>query len=148
MTRPVEAPIDALSEAEAAEALTHLADEIAAHDIRYYQDEAPSLSDADYDALYQELEAIEAAHPELAVADSPTKRVIGAVLDGFVPVRHVVPMLSIRTETDTTAGGAQAFDARYGIPLDHVYAHNWIDYKDARYCEGCWLATLARTWGE
>ena len=38
--------------------------------------------------------------------------------------------------------------ARYGIPLDHVYAHNWIDFKDARYCEGCWLATLARTWGE
>ena len=38
--------------------------------------------------------------------------------------------------------------ARYGIPLDHVYAHNWIDYKDARYCEGCALATLARQWGE
>ena len=37
--------------------------------------------------------------------------------------------------------------ARYGIPLDHVYAHNWIDYKDARYCEGCTLATLARQWG-
>src|SRR5580693_4949447 len=38
--------------------------------------------------------------------------------------------------------------ARYGIPLDHVYAHNWIDYKDARYCEGCTLATMAREWGE
>jgi len=38
--------------------------------------------------------------------------------------------------------------ARYDIPLDHVYAHNWIDYKDARYCEGCALATLARQWGE
>jgi hypothetical protein len=38
--------------------------------------------------------------------------------------------------------------ARYNIPLDHVYAHNWIDYKDARYCEGCALATLAREWGE
>ena len=38
--------------------------------------------------------------------------------------------------------------ARYGIPLDHVYAHNWIDFKDARYCEGCALATLARQWGE
>jgi hypothetical protein len=42
----------------------------------------------------------------------------------------------------------QVLRARYGIPLDHVYAHNWIDFKDARYCEGCWLATLARTWGE
>src|ERR1700752_4012500 len=38
--------------------------------------------------------------------------------------------------------------ARYNIPLDHVYAHNWIDYKDARYCEGCALATMAREWGK
>jgi hypothetical protein len=38
--------------------------------------------------------------------------------------------------------------ARYGIPLERVYAHNWIDHKDARYCEGCALATLARQWGE
>jgi hypothetical protein len=38
--------------------------------------------------------------------------------------------------------------ARYGIPLDRVYAHNWIDYKDARYCEGCQLAKMAREWGE
>jgi hypothetical protein len=38
--------------------------------------------------------------------------------------------------------------ARYRIPLDHVYAHNWIDFKDARYCEGCALATLARQWGD
>jgi hypothetical protein len=38
--------------------------------------------------------------------------------------------------------------ARYSIPLDRVYAHNWIDYKDARYCEGCALATLAREWGD
>jgi len=38
--------------------------------------------------------------------------------------------------------------ARYGIPLERVYAHNWIDFKDARYCEGCALATLARQWGE
>src|SRR6202163_413000 len=38
--------------------------------------------------------------------------------------------------------------ARYGIPIERIYAHNWIDYKDARYCEGCALATLARQWGE
>jgi len=38
--------------------------------------------------------------------------------------------------------------ARYDIPAGRVYAHNWIDYKDARYCEGCTLATLAREWGE
>jgi hypothetical protein len=38
--------------------------------------------------------------------------------------------------------------ARYGIPLERVYAHNWIDFKDARYCEGCELAKMAREWGE
>ena len=42
----------------------------------------------------------------------------------------------------------RVLQARYGIPLERVYAHNWIDYKDARYCEGCTLATLARQWGE
>ncbi len=52
------------------------------------------------------------AYPQLITPESPTQRVIGAVLEGLAPVRHVVPMLSIRTETDTTAAGAQAFDAR------------------------------------
>jgi hypothetical protein len=42
----------------------------------------------------------------------------------------------------------KVLSARYGIPRDHVYAHNWIDFKDARYCEGCALATLAREWAE
>ena len=37
---------------------------------------------------------------------------------------------------------------RYGISAERIYAHNWIDYKDARYCEGCQLANLAREWGE
>jgi hypothetical protein len=38
--------------------------------------------------------------------------------------------------------------ARYGIPIERVYAHNWIDFKDARYCEGCSLAKMAREWGD
>ena len=41
----------------------------------------------------------------------------------------------------------RVLEARYGIPPERVYAHNWIDYKDARYCEGCALATLAREQG-
>ena len=82
------------------------------HAHKYYVLDEPSIPDAEYDRLFQELQALEAAHPELARADSPTQRVIGQVLDGFESVRHTVPMLSIRTETDTTAGGAQAFDAR------------------------------------
>jgi len=78
----------------------------------YYVLDAPELPDAEYDRRFQELQALEAAHPELLTPDSPTQRVIGAVLDGLTPVRHVVPMLSITTETDTSEGGAIAFDAR------------------------------------
>jgi len=82
------------------------------HAHRYYVLDAPEIADAEYDKLFQELQAIEAAHPGLLAADSPTQRVVGRVLAGFAPVRHALPMLSIRTETDTTAGGAEAFDAR------------------------------------
>ncbi len=77
----------------------------------YYVLDRPSVPDAEYDRLYRELEALEAEHPALRTPDSPTLRVGGAVLPEFAPVRHVVPMLSIRTETDTTADGALAFDA-------------------------------------
>ena len=79
---------------------------------RYYVHDAPVVPDAEYDRLYRELEALEAAHPSLRTPDSPTARVIGRVLEGFKPVRHAVPMLSIRTETDTSAAGAIAFDHR------------------------------------
>src|SRR4051812_25876789 len=78
------------------------------HAHRYYVLDDPQIPDAEYDRLFQELQAIETAHPELLTADSPTQRVIGRVLDGFVPVRHAVAMLSIRTETDTEASGAVA----------------------------------------
>jgi len=78
----------------------------------YYVLDAPVLPDAEYDRLFQQLQALEAAHPDLLTADSPTQRVIGRVLAGFTPVRHTVAMLSIRTETDTTASGATRFDER------------------------------------
>ena len=82
------------------------------HAHRYYTLDDPEIPDAEYDRLFQELQALEAIHPELQTADSPTRRVGGRVLDAFASVRHAVPMLSIRTETDTGASGAQAFDAR------------------------------------
>ncbi len=82
------------------------------HAHRYYVLDDPQIPDAEYDRLFQELQAIEAAHPELLTSDSPTQRVIGKVLDGFVPVVHALPMLSIRTETDTESSGALAFDTR------------------------------------
>ncbi len=78
----------------------------------YYVLDAPSVPDAEYDRLFQQLQALEGAYPDLVTPDSPTQRVIGAVMEGLTPVRHQVPMLSIRTETDTEATGAEAFDAR------------------------------------
>ena len=71
--------------------------EIEKHDHQYYVLDAPLISDDEYDRLFRELQALELAHPELLSADSPTQRVGGKVLDGFAPVRHLVPMLSIRT---------------------------------------------------
>ena len=86
--------------------------EIEQHNHRYYVLDDPLISDSEYDALFRELQAIEAAHPELLTPDSPTQRVGGRPLEMFQPVRHAVPMLSIRTETDTEASGAFAFDNR------------------------------------
>ncbi|AIJ47297.1 NAD-dependent DNA ligase LigA [Comamonas testosteroni] len=78
----------------------------------YYVLDAPTVPDGEYDRVYQQLEALEGAYPALVTPDSPTQRVIGAVLDGLTPVRHAVPMLSIQTETDNEATGAMAFDQR------------------------------------
>ena len=82
------------------------------HAHRYYVLDAPTIPDAEYDRLFQQLQALEARHPELITPDSPTLRVGGRPLEQFAPVRHAVPRLSIRTETDTEASGAQNFDAR------------------------------------
>ena len=82
------------------------------HAHRYYVEDAPTIPDAEYDRMFQELQAIEAQHPELVAPDSPTQRVGGRALEQFASVRHAVPMLSIRTETDTDASGARNFDTR------------------------------------
>ena len=78
----------------------------------YYTLDAPEIPDSEYDRLFRQLQEIEAQYPALLRTDSPTQRVGGAVLPEFSSVRHQVPMLSIRTETDTEATGAMAFDAR------------------------------------
>src|SRR6478672_13688020 len=82
------------------------------HAHQYYVLDAPEIPDAEYDRLFRELQALEAAHPELATPDSPTRRVGGAPARDLAPVRHEMPMLSIRTETDTEDTGAANFDAR------------------------------------
>ncbi|MEK8026302.1 NAD-dependent DNA ligase LigA [Pseudaquabacterium rugosum] len=97
--------------AEAARAAA-LRAQLTHHAERYYVFDAPEIPDAEYDRLFQELQALESRWPALRTADSPTQRVGGAVLDGFTPVPHAVPMLSIRTETDTEPTGATTFDTR------------------------------------
>src|SRR5215469_12743483 len=72
-----------------------LRDEIRRHEHLYYVLDAPELSDAEFDRLMQELKKIEAEHPELVTADSPTQRVGGKPREGFVKVAHSRPMLSL-----------------------------------------------------
>jgi DNA ligase (NAD+) len=84
-----------LTEAQAKAELKRLATEIGAHDKRYYQEDAPTVTDAEYDALRQRNAAIEARFPDLVRADSPSKRVGAAPTGKFKKVRHALPMLSL-----------------------------------------------------
>ncbi len=78
-----------------AERVEHLRTEICRHDALYYQDAKPEITDLEYDQLMRELRDLETKHPELDAEDSPTKKVGGAPIEGFVTVEHRVPMLSI-----------------------------------------------------
>ena len=97
---------------QAARRVVKLRQQIAEYDYWYYVKDAPLVPDAEYDKLFRELQSLESLHPELQSQESPTQRVGGRPLEMFKPVRHVVPMLSIRTETDISDQGAVAFDAR------------------------------------
>ena len=83
MTRPI------------AEQVARLRDTIRYHDRKYYVDAAPEITDREYDLLLQELQELEAAHPELVTPDSPTQRIGDAPVEQLVQVAHRVPMLSI-----------------------------------------------------
>ena len=100
----------AIAEAEAAEELARLADEIAAHDLRYYQDDAPAISDADYDALKRRNSELEAAFPHLVRDNSPSQRVGAPRAGQFSPVQHGVPMLSL--DNSFSEDEVREFDAR------------------------------------
>ena len=103
-------PVADLTEAEAVDELTQLADEIARHDIRYFQKDAPTISDAAYDALKQRNVEIEARFPHLVRENSPSLRIGAARSEQFSPVEHGVPMLSLDnafSDADTAE-----FDAR------------------------------------
>ncbi len=128
------------------------------HAHRYYVLDAPEIPDAEYDRLFRELQALEAAHPELLTPDSPTQRVGGKTLDHFASVRHAVPMLSIRTETDTEASGAQNFDARVRRELALAETDPPIEYAaepkfdglalNLRYEQGVLVQAATRGDGE
>ena len=90
-----ETAVDALSQAEAKAELKRLAAEISRHDKLYYQNDAPEIADADYDALRRRNAAIEARFPDLIRADSPSRRVGAPPATGFAKVRHPHPMLSL-----------------------------------------------------
>ncbi|ESW86396.1 NAD-dependent DNA ligase LigA [Mesorhizobium sp. C280B] len=90
-----EKPVDSLSESEAASELKRLAQEIAEHDRRYHGEDAPIITDAEYDALTRRNLAIEQRFPHLVREDSPSRRVGAPPAEGFAKVRHAVPMLSL-----------------------------------------------------
>lgn len=92
--------------------------EIARHDRLYYAEAAPEIGDREYDALLRELQDLEAAHPGLITPDSPTRRVAGSPLAGFVQVRHIVPMQSL--DNTYSMDEARAFLARVGKLLPGI----------------------------
>lgn len=88
-------PVADLTEAEAARELERLAAEIARHDRLYHQQDAPEITDGEYDALVRRNNEIEAAFPELVRGDSPSAHVGAAPAEGFAKVTHALPMLSL-----------------------------------------------------
>lgn len=95
---------------------------------QYYVLDAPTVPDAEYDRLFSELQLLEATYPEIRTPDSPTLRVGGKPLDEFTTVRHALPMLSIRTETDTSASGAEHFDERIRKDLGLSESDQLVEY--------------------
>ena len=110
-----------LTEAQAALELTRLSDEIAAHDIRYHQEDAPSISDGEYDELKRRNAALEAAFPHLIRENSPSTRVGAARAEQFSPVEHGVPMLSL--DNAFSNDDALEFDAFLSAAYESARTH-------------------------
>ncbi|HEV3265117.1 MAG TPA: NAD-dependent DNA ligase LigA [Acidimicrobiales bacterium] len=116
---------------------------IAAHNRQYYQLDAPEIPDAEYDALVRELRAIEAEHPDLAVADSPTASVGAPVSTLFSPVAHRVPMMSLDNAIRPDELQAWADRLAKRIPADTTFVCELkidglamsLTYQDGRYVQ-------------
>jgi DNA ligase (NAD+) len=99
------ASAESLSAEEAAAELARLAAEIAQHDARYYQQDAPAVGDAEYDALRRRNDALEDRFPDLVRADSPRQRVGARAVEKFAKVAHRLPMLSLDNAMDDAEVG-------------------------------------------
>ena len=147
-----------ISDTSLAERVQTLRQQLQHHGHRYYVLDEPEIPDAEYDRLFTELQALELAHPELSSPDSPTLRVGGLPLAQFTSVRHAVPMLSIRTETDTLATGAENFDARVRRELGLTPTDSPVEYvaelkfdglaMNLRYENGVLVSAATRGDGE
>ena len=100
-----------------------LREEIERHNLAYYQRDAPTIPDAEYDSLFRELQAIETDWPELLIADSPTRRIGAAPLKEFPPHQHGVPMLSLNNAFEPAE--VEAFDKRVRDGLETIAT---VDY--------------------
>jgi DNA ligase (NAD+) len=98
--------------------ILQLREQIRHHEDRYYVHQDPEISDAEFDELLRELQALEQDHPDLVTADSPTQRVGGRTAEGFASVRHAEPMLSL--DNAYTEDELRAFDDRLRRGLDNL----------------------------
>lgn len=136
------------TESEAALKIERLSAELRAHDIAYHQKDAPTVSDAEYDAMKRELKALEETYPHLAEQNSPTKAVGAAPASGFKKHKHLKPMLSLdnafdREDVEDFLGRVRRF---LGLPEDETIeclCEPKIDgvsfsatYKDGKYATG------------
>jgi DNA ligase (NAD+) len=141
-----------MSKDDAANRVECLRGQIRRHDRLYYVEAKPEISDRQYDALMRELAELEAAHPELVTGDSPTQRVGGQPLEGFVRVRHSLPMLSI--DNTYSASEVLAFDNRIARALGGRAYHYLVDPKidgvavSLRYQDGLLVQAATRGDGE
>jgi DNA ligase (NAD+) len=110
-----------------ADDIAKLRSEIRAHERRYYIDNAPSIADEEFDRLMKQLAALEAQHPKLRTADSPTLRVGGGVATEFTPVAHGAPMLSL--DNSYNADDIRAWDARVKKSLGRAATSYAVEAK-------------------
>jgi DNA ligase (NAD+) len=121
----------------AAERAAELRKQLEHHNYRYHVLDDPEIPDVEYDRMFRELQALEAAHPELGTEDSPTRRVGGAPAAGFQQVRHLLPMLSL--DNAFTADELVAFDRRV---RDRLKSDEPVEYAAETKLDGTAISLL------